>query len=304
MDHTQEIDRYLHGGMSDGERADFERRLATDEALAAELTQQQKITNALRDGEARAFHQRLQQIRQKGSAANLQPHRNSRVPIIGATVVVLVAIATIAALYWFNTAPKRGELPTPAQQAPQQQPNVVRPVDVPKAVDEKETVPVASANKKYMALALRYYSSPDDLTRIWVRRPSDTARITLMQKAKIAYDEAAGLVKSDARQAHKLFASVILMLANPPDSISSMARYLRGHAHFQLKNYAAAAADFQYVASHEGKDALNAQWYGALCWLAIDGPTTKVVAQLRMLARESGAHRSEAAELLLKIQSQ
>ena len=116
----QKIHRYLSGESTPEERADFEKRMRADDALAHEVATQRRIRNGLKANEYknlfRDIHAQLQSEgslagdtgqgdREKGKIVPLAPETRSTLhwPYVAAAASILVAIGLV---WYFNSRPE------------------------------------------------------------------------------------------------------------------------------------------------------------------------------------------------------
>lgn len=299
------IERYLNNEMGDAERADFERRLANDPELAAQLAWQQKVIAALRDREAQAFRERLGRVRAERAQAAPKP-LSPQSPVSGSRWrwlgVVLPAVLALGAYLAYRAMQEQPSSPPPPIETPAAPIAQNLPAENTLMAPEKQTAP-SHPDPRYATLALQYYQSPADLLPSGRRTGADSSGLNLMQRSKQQYAEACRIQKQNPALAARLFKSVADTLARPPEEIKIMAAYLRGHAHFNLKAYREAARDFDAVARDGKKDALPARWFQALALLAMDTPSQQVAPLLTAVSAQPNQYQQQAKALLLKIQS-
>ncbi|MBL7806701.1 MAG: hypothetical protein JNN28_02740 [Saprospiraceae bacterium] len=188
-------------------------------------------------------------------------------------LVMLLVCGGVAWLFWPSPQPRPAPAPAPVQ----------APEPIAKQETPVETPPPAPT-RNYAALARQAYQTPDFANQIRGSRPD--ANVQVLQQAQKAIA---------ARQ----YAEALSLLDQAPPEYQSDARYLRGHALFELRQYRQAAQQFEAL-QNSVRYGEAAVWYLQLAQLAADSLSVKRVQKnLQNIAGESGhAYQQEASKLL------
>lgn len=269
-----QIERYLLGELSGDALTQFEKALQTDTALQVSVARHRELLERL---EALRLRKKVQQ------ALATEDVLPAKKPLFFSHNFIWAAAACVflCLVAWWFVTPKNPENvvniaekplpPTDSASAPAPPPPPVLPSKAP-----------APARVSPMALATSFHRIPDAASLRDITAGNQGAK-TLTQMAKEAF------VRGE-------YALVAEMLKTDASVEDENARYLRGHARFQIGQFPAAAADFETLQnSFQYKH--DARWNFLLCQVALD---KKVVAKSLlsgMLADLDFPYRKEALAL-------
>lgn len=307
------IEQYLKGELEEKEKARFEATYHTNPEFAREVDLHREIREVAGDKRTLELSRHVRTMLQKADVVSEVSSKKRHIQTLSFRFFFAIAAAItliIATVYWFVSSPSDQPAVPIANQLPSIQDQTLKP-DVSDTLatpsSEKPGKQITSVpGKNFLALVEAYYRSPA-FTPPEVRRgEADRIPHPIIQQAYEKYSEALKFKDAAPRQSSELLREVVLLLTSPPDSISLMAHYLRAHARYQLREFEAAASDFQIVYSTENPQSIDAKWYGALCFLSMEGRKN---AQAKQLLREIAEgkpsdYMNRARELLAKIQSQ
>jgi hypothetical protein len=250
-----QIEDYLLGELSEGEKTLFELELNQNEDLARAVAAQRQLQERL---EAKALRKRVQLAIESIKTPKNQLRKSTYLTI------AMIGVFLLGFGYWFWPRPAREEnnvVPTPPQK---EEIFAEKPNTAPAPPVDPELTPAAQT-PSFKPLAMAYYKIP----------PNDQLR----------GDQAASQPNSTLELARTAFyqknypkASALL---EPESLVSSddASRYLRAHARFNAKLYQKAANDFlKLQQSFEYK--YDAQWNLLLCYLALGPEKEMAIKQL------------------------
>ncbi len=302
------IDRYLRGDLEADEEERFKNQYRDDPEFAKQVDLLREIRTFAGDKNLLELSRTVRKgLQDTEPVPDIKPSRTLTLPFF---LTIAAAISfLVAAAYWFSQnsakqsdAPIVNQTPEIQNQPPKTSTSDSAGTIIPQKPGEKTS---PEPRNTYLALAETYYQSPVFFRDNIHRGDEDSMPATTMKQGYAQYAKALKIKGSDAKEAAKLLQQVVSLLATPPDSIAIMAHYLRGHARYQLKEFEAAAADFQFVYRVENMNSINAKWYRALCLLSINDKQKEPARQLLREIADGppAAYKKQARELLVKIQS-
>ncbi len=280
-----EIHQYLSGGGTPGERADFEKRMQADDALAKEVATQRRIRNGLKANEYKNLfkdiHARLQSEGaltdpepEEGNILPLVPERRSvvRWPYIAAAASIVMAVGLT---WYFNSRPASSPIAS----------------DVPVAEEPVVTDTTTPAQPQV---------TPDTAKTILPKQkqsPTPPAQVDKTDFFAEYFEEKPRLESPFSKEKLGLSPSAFRQWRSDTTHVYEGVRYLAAHnAELALQELKQAeTSQFQQVKS-------VADWYIALAYLQ-QNDLPKCAEQLKKVVADPGnANSKRAAELLGKIQ--
>jgi hypothetical protein len=273
-----EIHRYLSGAGTQEERADFERRLETDEILAAEVRTQRRIRSGLKANEYKKLFKEIHaELQSEGALPiNPQPGEKREIsiwwPYMAAAASVLLAIGLI---WYFNSTPKN--------------------------------TPIASETPPIEKPAIQ-----DTSIRIEPAKTPDTTK-TITPKEKPARPTAPNVIKSDFF-ADYFNANVTLESPFPKEKLgispSAFRQWRSDTAHVyegvrylaQLESKLALQELAQVENSRFSQVKIQTEWYIALAYLQQNDLKNCKEQLKKVIANPENTYSRQAMELLGKIQ--
>lgn len=264
-DWNETIDAYLAGKLSGAEKQSFEQAVATNTDLAMEL----EIFRLENTAKELLIEEDLRKQMDEWESSmpptsdQTPEKKNGRNGYRWGVLGLLLVVAGLAA-WWFVSKPSTPDMTKlPARQPTLRTEEYVppksggpvandetKPTDNQTPKEEQNRIP-KSNSRELLAMADELY---DPYDASGVRGEGDDTT-SIIQKAAAAYTA-------------KDFKKVVALLQTPSEDDRTEALKLRAHAHFQLKSYSKAAADFKELTSSFSYK-YDAQWNLLLSYLAL-----------------------------------
>lgn len=315
LEFFEKIEDYLKNRLSAEAQAAFEEQMNVNPALAEAVELHRDLMAATGEKDVHDLRRQMEEIYREqaeekpGAILKALPKGGGmsatyRRIILTAAAAVLVGIVAITVWKPWGQTPEapiaKPSEPSPALPAPQiLDDGIAEAPPLPPASSPKPHTPQKPANKskqtdtetdkrRYIAMADEAYRASSGDWGGTLKSGESRGEILLEEKAEAAF------AKQDYQEALKILAD--------SDTLSPVAIYLRGHAHFRLENYAAAATDFRALLHDEGY-AADAEWYLLLSLLAQKGTDDAEAKELIKQMRKSGDHpyHPDLQRLLPKI---
>lgn len=299
------IEAYLDNALSAEEKAEFEKALAEDQALAKELA----VFELEREGRELLIEADLRKkLSQWNADENIDPHTalppvgdsvKKKSPIWRMTLLsgLLALVSLLVWWYWPGAVPKEEQnLPAPPSVTPRQQdqqPIILQPKEKSPVAQveqpQKKTPqqPITPESNSEQLLAMTYYERSDSSDVLRGKGSTQTTAPPLQ------------LAKDDFRNKDFSGAATILQKILPDDPYYWQAQDLLGHTFFRMERFAEAAKVFRKITdANNNERGEMARWYLALSLLA-DGQSDNAKALLKNISHDAEPALQEQAKALL-----